>query len=138
MFRVSNVIESSAHLTIGMKTTVVAWSDVASDYDFDFGKATLNQAQHRLKGRGFWGDIANVGNTILQAAKGDANLDESVTFNVNVGESGKKTNVYKDSKSRLSIDCVDCFVTGSWEVEGRVTVCISLTSTCLVRISLTF
>ncbi|KAL9024350.1 MAG: hypothetical protein Q9196_006579, partial [Gyalolechia fulgens] len=121
-YKVSNVIESSADLTIGMKTTIAAWSEVAGTYDLDFGKAALNQAQQRLKPRGFWGDIGDIGKTVLEGAQGNADVDKSVTFNVDVGEAGKKTNIYTDPKNRFSIDCVDCYVTGSWQVEGHIVV----------------
>lgn len=116
------MIETSAHLTIGMKTTIAAWSEVAGSYDLDFGKAALHQPAQRLKSRGFWGDIVNVGKGALEAAQGDANIPMSVNFGVNVGQSGQKTNIYTDSKSRFSIDCIDCYITGSWQVAGHVVV----------------
>ncbi|KAL9595556.1 MAG: hypothetical protein Q9219_006376 [cf. Caloplaca sp. 3 TL-2023] len=121
-YKVSNVMKSSKDLTIGMKTTTTQWSEVAGTYDLDLGKASLSQSPQRLKPRGFFGDIVDVGKTVLQAAQG--NFDESlpVNFNVNVGTPGQKTNIYTDSKGRFAIDCIDCYVTGSWQVEGHVKV----------------
>ncbi|KAL8940410.1 MAG: hypothetical protein Q9216_002836, partial [Gyalolechia sp. 2 TL-2023] len=121
-YRVSNVIESSQKLTIGMKTTVATWAEVAGTYDLDFGRVGLNQAQQRLKPRGFWGDIGDIGKAVLEGAQGNADFDPSVTFDVNVGQPGKKEPIYADPKGRFSIDCVDCFITGSWQVEGHIVV----------------
>ena len=45
-----------------------------------------------------------------------------MTFDVDVGTSGQKTNIYTDDKGRFSIYCIDCYITGSWKVEGHITV----------------
>ncbi|KAL8797919.1 MAG: hypothetical protein Q9182_007116 [Xanthomendoza sp. 2 TL-2023] len=76
----------------------------------------------KLRPRGFWGDIANVGKDVLDAAQGDFDETKSVTFGVNVGKSGEKTNIYTDDKGRFSIDCIDCYVAGSWQVQGHIVV----------------
>ena len=41
---------------------------------------------------------------------------------MDVGQSGQKTNIYTDDKGRFSIDCIDCYITGSWQVQGHITV----------------
>lgn len=102
-----------------MKTAVATWSEVAGTYDLSFGKAIPHQ---KLKPRGFWGDIVNVGKGVLDAAQGDADVSKSVSFDVNVGTPGQKTNIYTDDKGRFSLDCIDCYVSGSWGVEGHLTV----------------
>ncbi|KAL8680964.1 MAG: hypothetical protein Q9186_002864 [Xanthomendoza sp. 1 TL-2023] len=119
-YKVSSVAEDSADLTIKMRTQVTEWSEVAGSYDLDFGKA-IPQAG-KFKPRGFWGDIANVGKDVLDAAQGDFDQTKSVTFGVNVGKAGEKTNIYKDDKGRFSIDCIDCYVAGSWQVQGHIVV----------------
>ncbi|KAL8839222.1 MAG: hypothetical protein Q9170_001828 [Blastenia crenularia] len=121
-YKVSNVIESSAHLTIGMKTTIAQWSEVAGTYDLDFGSATFTPPSRKVKPRDFWGDTVDVGKGVLEAAQGNADQSESVTFAVNVGQPGQKTNIYTDNKGRFSIDCIDCYITGSWQVQGHVVV----------------
>ncbi|KAL8699978.1 MAG: hypothetical protein Q9201_005702 [Fulgogasparrea decipioides] len=121
-YKVSTVTEDPADLTISMKTTIAQWSEVAGSYDLDFGKAALRQTPHRLRPRGFWGDIVDIGKDALEAAQGNADLSKSVNFAVNVGESGQKTNIYSDSKGRFSIDCIDCYITGSWGVQGHIVV----------------
>lgn len=121
-FRVSSVKEDAADLTISMKTKVTEWSEVAGSYDLDFGKAIPHKPSPNLKPRGFWGDIANVGEGALDALQGTTDISRSVTFDVDVGKSGEKTNIYTDNKGRFSIDCVDCYITGSWQVQGHLTV----------------
>ena len=105
-----------------MKTTVTDWSEVAGSYELDFGKVIRHKPSTKLRTRGFWGDIVNVGEDALQAAQGNADLSKSVTFDVDVGQSGQKTNIYTDSKGRFSIDCIDCYITGSWQVQGHIKV----------------
>lgn len=87
----------------------------------DFGHAILLQGSQPSK-RGLWGDIVNVGKDILNTAEGNADLTKSVTFDMSVGQQGQKTNIYTDSDGRLTLDCVNCFVTGSFGVTGRLSV----------------
>ena len=121
-FRVSSVKEDAADLTISMATKATEWSEVAGSYDLDFGKAIPHKPSPNLKPRGFWGDIVNVGEGALDAVQGNTDISKSVTFDVDVGNSGQKTNIYTDNKGRFSIDCVDCYITGSWQVQGHLTV----------------
>ena len=120
--RVSSVKEDATDLTISMATKVTEWSEVAGSYDLDFGKAIPHKPSPNLKPRGFWGDIANVGEGALDAVQGNTDISKSVTFDVDVGKSGQKTNIYTDDKGRFSIDCIDCYITGSWQVQGHLTV----------------
>lgn len=117
--------EDAAILTISMRTTIATWSEVAGSYDLDFGKAALHQTAQRVRSRSFWGDIVNVGKDALEAAQGNADLSKSVNFAVNVGKSGQSTNIYSDSQGRFSIDCIDCYITGSWGIQGHLVVCIA-------------
>ncbi|KAL8952231.1 MAG: hypothetical protein Q9222_001845 [Ikaeria aurantiellina] len=121
-YKVSAVLEDVADLAIKMTTSVTRWSEVGGTYDLDFGKATPQPSTGRFKPRGFWGDIVDVGKTVLEAAQGDADVSKSMTFDVNVGTPGQKTNIYTDEKGRFSIDCVDCYIKGSWHVQGHITV----------------
>ncbi|KAL8707777.1 MAG: hypothetical protein Q9220_007229 [cf. Caloplaca sp. 1 TL-2023] len=122
LYKVSQVLEDTADRAIKMKTSVTQWSEIGGTYDLDFGKVTQQSSTRRFKPRGFWGDIVDVGKTALEAAQGNADASQSVTFDVNVGTPGQKTNIYTDEKGRFSIDCVDCYIKGSWHVEGHITV----------------
>ncbi|KAL8993524.1 MAG: hypothetical protein Q9169_006282 [Polycauliona sp. 2 TL-2023] len=119
-YKVSSVTEDAADLTISMRTSVTEWSEVAGSYDLDFGR--LVPQARKLKPRGFWGDIVNVGKDVLDAATGDFDETKSVTFPLNIGSPGEKTLIYKDEQGRFSLDCVDCYVTGDWQVQGRIVV----------------
>ncbi|KAL8663475.1 MAG: hypothetical protein Q9168_008087 [Polycauliona sp. 1 TL-2023] len=119
-YKVSSATEDAADLTISMGTAVTEWSEVAGSYDLDFGRM-VPQAS-KLKPRGFWGDIGGVGKDVLDAATGKFDETKSVTFGVNVGTPGQKTLIYKDEKGRFSLDCVDCYISGNWQVQGRIVV----------------
>lgn len=125
--RVSTVNEDAADLTISMRTTITTWSEVAGSYHLDFGKAAFRQTTLRLRPRSFWGDIVNVGKDALEAAQGNADLSKSVNFAVNVGQPGQRTSIYSDSEGRFSIDCIDCYITGSWGIQGHIVVCMAKT-----------
>lgn len=127
--RVSTVTEDAADRTIIMATSITQWSEVAGTYDLDFGQAAIRQPPQRVRPRGFWGDIVNVGKGALEAAQGNADLSKSVNFAVAVGQPGQKTNIYTDDKGRFSIDCIDCYITGSWQVQGHIVVRTSRTKT---------
>ncbi|KAI4102079.1 MAG: hypothetical protein L6R37_004586 [Teloschistes peruensis] len=121
-YKVSSVTEDEADLTISMATNITQWSEVAGTYDLDFGKVAVRQPSQKLRPRGFWGDIVNVGKGALEAAQGNADLSKSVNFAVAVGQPGQKTNIYTDDKGRFSIDCIDCYITGTWQVQGHIVV----------------
>ena len=109
-------------LTTHFTAQPASWSDVAGTYDLDFGQAMPYQKPKELSQRGFWGDITNVGKDVLNAAEGNADLSKSVTFDVSVGHQGQKTNIYTDDKGHLTLDCINCFITGSFEVTGHFSV----------------
>ncbi|KAL9039897.1 MAG: hypothetical protein Q9180_002252 [Flavoplaca navasiana] len=119
-YKVSSVTEDSADLTISMQTSATDISEVIGSYDLDFGRMIPKAS--KLKSRGFWGDIANVGKDVIDAATGDFDKTESVSFGVNVGTPGQKSQIFKDPKGRFSLDCVDCYVSGNWQVEGHIVV----------------
>ena len=104
-----------------MTTTVVSWSEVAGTYDIDFGQAIPYQ-KPAAQPRSFLGDVVNIGKDVLDAAQG--NLDQSlpVTFNVDVGTPGAKTDIYKNEAGSFEINCVDCYVAGSWALQGHIKV----------------
>ena len=122
MNSISNVAEDAAKLTTHLTAQPAPWSDVAGSYDLDFGQAIPYQNPSRLRPRGLWGDITNVGKDVLNAAEGNADLSKSVTFPMGVGQEGQKSNIYTDDKGRLTLDCTNCFVSGNFEVAGHLSV----------------
>jgi len=119
---ISKITEDPAKLTTLLTARTAPWSDVAGTYDLDFGQAMPYQKPPQLKQRGLWGDIMNVGKDVLNAAEGNADLSKSVTFDVSVGHQGQRTNIYTDDKGRLTLDCINCFVAGRFEVTGHLSV----------------
>lgn len=121
-YLISQVTEDSAALTTYLSAKPAPWSDVAGSYDLDFGQAIPYQNTQRTKERSFWGDIENVGKAVLDASTGNADLSKTVNFPMDVGEHGQRMNIYTDDKGRLTLDCIDCFLSGSFAVTGHISV----------------
>ena len=67
--------------------------------------------------------IGHVGDIFKNIA--NANLDNTTTFNINIGTEGKRTNIIDSAPkngSHLVINCVDCFIIGKFKVAGRLSV----------------
>ena len=117
----SKVTDDAANLAIEMTTTIAPWSEVGGTYDIDFGQA-IPYKKPTVNPRGFLGDVVNIGKDVLDAAQGNVDQGKAVTFDVNVGSPGTKTEIYKNEGESFEIDCVDCYVTGSWNVQGHIKV----------------
>ena len=115
------------------------WSEVAGTYDIDFGKAL--SAKSKKQRRGIIDDLGSglehlgqtIGDGIEEGANaledqfaklGDADFDKSVTFSVAVGQPNKVTNII--AQAPLKLDCVNCFVTGSFKLTGHLSVSTTL------------
>ena len=96
--RISKVTEDTEGLTTYLTAQPAPWSDVAGKYNLDFGQSIPYQKPHRFRERGLWGDIVNVGKDVLDAATGSADISKTVSFPVNVGQKGQRTNIYTDNK----------------------------------------
>ena len=126
--RVSKVIDDATNLAINMTTTPTSWSEVAGTYTLDFGQAIPYQQSPTIKNtkpRSFLGDLENIGKDVLNAAEGNFEQSLPMTFDVDVGKPGAKTQVYKSDGGVFELDCVDCYVTGSWSVHGHIKVSLS-------------
>lgn len=122
LLSISKITEDSTTLTTYLNAQTAPWSDIAGTYDLDFGQAIPYQKPQQIRERSLWGDIKNVGKDVLNTAEGNVDLSKSVTFDVSVGQQGQRTNIYTDSEGRLTLDCINCFVTGSFEVTGHLSV----------------
>ena len=137
-------------MTTLLKASPASWRDISSTFDLDFGTVSIApDVAQRLRARGFIDDLFKGAKDIVKDIKdgvkdtvddikdglgdlqdifqkiGDANLDKTVVFNVGVGTQGKRTNIITDvfrTAPRLVIDCVDCFITGKFQVAGRLSV----------------
>ncbi len=104
-----------------MTTTITSWSEVAGTYDIDFGQA-IPYHKPSVQSRSFLGDVVDIGKDVLNAAEGNFEQGLPMTFNVDVGSPGVKTQIYKSEGGVFEIDCVNCYVTGSWHVQGHIKV----------------
>lgn len=149
MNRISNIREDKAKLTTFLTARPAPWSEVAGTYDIEFGKAL--SAKSKKQTRDIIGDLGNglenigqtIGNGIEEGANalkgaaedladqfaklGDADFDKSVIFSVAVGQPKKVTNII--ATAPLKLDCVNCFVTGSFNLTGHLSVSIMLVHT---------
>lgn len=136
-------------MTTFLTAKPASWSEVAGTYDIEFGKALTVESNKQT--RNFIDDLGdgldNIGQVIgdgiddgVDAIKsgaqgladefaklGDANIDKSVTFSVAVGEPNKVTNII--AQAPLKLDCVNCFVTGSFKLTGHLSVSLLLLET---------
>ncbi|KAL8967303.1 MAG: hypothetical protein Q9197_005503 [Variospora fuerteventurae] len=97
------------------------------------------QPKKASRRRGLWDTITNaVSNTGDFIINGDADFSKSVNFPVNVGTPGVVTSVVNttlfvnnphvytlppiDSPFRFSLHCLDCYIAGSFQVTGHLSV----------------
>ena len=125
---ISKVTPDATTLTTFLTAQPAPWTDVAGTYDVDFGQAISFTGSEspggepssgngsELAARGIGSFFKGLGNAFL------GNFDESKTVNVpvNVRNENQRSNIYSDG--RLTLDCVSCFVAGSFKVNGRVKV----------------
>ena len=97
-YLISEIIEDTPALTTYLNAKPAPWSDVAGTYDLDFGQAIPYQKPQRVKERGFWGDIENVGKDVLDAATGSVDLSKTVNFPMDIGHQGQRTNIFTDDE----------------------------------------
>lgn len=105
-----------------MTSTIASWSEVAGTYDIDFGEAIPYQKPSMVRPRSFLGDVVNIGKDVLDAAQGNFDQGLPVSFDIDVGTPGTKHQIYKNTGGSFEIDCIDCYVTGSWAVNGHIQV----------------
>ncbi|KAL9045926.1 MAG: hypothetical protein Q9214_001116 [Letrouitia sp. 1 TL-2023] len=108
-YLIRNIREDEAKLTTFLTAELAPWRDVGGTYDLDFGRAFPVHKPHERRGIG----------DIIQ---GNLDLSKSVTVPVNVGTPNQVTNIFKNAKGDFSIDCVNCFVAGSFLVTGHLSV----------------
>ncbi|KAI9811948.1 MAG: hypothetical protein M1832_000653 [Thelocarpon impressellum] len=126
-YRINQVNHDEASLTTALDAMPAPWDDVAGTYDLDFGKVADPSVARRLRARNLLDDALE---TVKDAADavgdavgdvGDANLAKSVTFGIGVGTAGQRSTIFKEPSGKLQLDCVNCFLKGSFQVNGRLT-----------------
>ncbi|KAL8991674.1 MAG: hypothetical protein Q9169_007759 [Polycauliona sp. 2 TL-2023] len=117
-YLITDIREDAAKLTTFLTAQIAAWSDVAGTYDLDFGRAAMPPPgpPSGPQRRGIFDFIDSVGDTL----SGDISFDESANFPTTIGVPGENHTIIDIPK--LSIACTDCYVTGSIQAIGRLSV----------------
>lgn len=95
---ITNIKEDRGSLTTFLTAQTAPWSAVAGTYDLDFGKAIPYKKPQRVRQRSFIGDVENIGKDIGNAFTGSTDLSKTVTFGVNAGQQGQRSNIYNDEQ----------------------------------------
>ncbi|KAI4116400.1 MAG: hypothetical protein LQ338_007720 [Usnochroma carphineum] len=118
-YLITQIREDQDKLTTFLTAQKAPWSDIAGTYDLNFGRAIRSQRASRR--RGLFSRITHIasdtGDSILHRR---ADLIKSITFPVNVGTPGVATDIVSTSSFRLS--CIDCYVAGSFQITGHLSV----------------
>ncbi|MCJ1423465.1 hypothetical protein MMC29_001348 [Sticta canariensis] len=143
-YHISKIREDAKTLTTFLTARVATWSEVAGTYTMDFGRVLPHsRTRKRMKKRDLISDVEKTGSDIVKdtvdgATKaatdavesveeafkklGTADITESVTFNVGIGTPALRTNIVTSLDKHIKIDCIDCYITGTFKVSGRIVV----------------
>ncbi|MCJ1260649.1 hypothetical protein MMC22_000511 [Lobaria immixta] len=128
-YLITNLREDKSTLTTFLTAQVAQWSEVAGNFDIDFGKVvTKPVSRRRVKDRGFIGDLGNdiKGGISSIADKfrsiGTTDVTRTVAFPISVSKPGVKTNIVDNEEKHIKIDCINCFIAGKFQVTGHLTV----------------
>ncbi|KAL8687755.1 MAG: hypothetical protein Q9224_005059, partial [Gallowayella concinna] len=108
-YLITDIREDKAHLTTYLTAELAPWSEIASTYDLDFGKAAMPQPKRQRRGE-LWDFVRH----------GDADFSKAVNFPVAVGTPGERHS-FNVSKY-FSLACTDCYITGSFQITGHLSV----------------
>ncbi|KAL8633735.1 hypothetical protein Q9189_000471 [Teloschistes chrysophthalmus] len=109
-YLITKVEEDEAKLTTHLTAQKAPWSEIAGSYDLDFGRAIPTNKTVQRRGLGFFKDLLT----------GDSDTSKSASFPLSVGTPGVSTAIV--STSVFSLNCLDCYVTGSFEVTGHLSI----------------
>ncbi|KAL8929157.1 MAG: hypothetical protein Q9172_000592 [Xanthocarpia lactea] len=121
-YRITNIREDRAKLTTYLTAQPASWSEIAGTFDVDFQAAAMAQPGRRRRGLGdfFDGVTDFFGGVTDFVANGDIDFDKAANFPVNIGTPGERHSIVNLSK--FSLACTDCYVTGSFQMTGRLSV----------------
>ena len=133
-YYISNVKDDFEHMIVYLEAQEAKWSDVAGTYSLNWGHT--RPLQHdRLKSRDWWDDvkgsvssavraasgaIQSATNSITDSVTGAQDLSQTVTFPVSAGTPNLRTSLYRDPGKQLSVDCINCSVSGAFKATGHL------------------
>ncbi|KAL8977887.1 MAG: hypothetical protein Q9205_006403 [Flavoplaca limonia] len=143
-YLITDIREDKAKLTTYLTAQPAAWSDVAGTYNLDFGRAAMPQpgspSSPQRRGLGdFFGGVGDLFSDAGDFLSGDISFDKSANFPTTIGVPGENHTIIDIPKSvaalslirryrlltsftRISIACTDCYVTGSFQAIGHLSV----------------
>ena len=92
---VSNITDDASSRSISLAANAVPWSEVASSYNIDFGKAVPIPQVNRLR-RGLRESTQIAGHG-LRNKRHDHTLKD-ISFNISAGQQDQRRNIYTDHK----------------------------------------
>ncbi|KAI4278080.1 MAG: hypothetical protein L6R38_005321, partial [Xanthoria sp. 2 TBL-2021] len=114
-YLITDIREDAAKLTTYLTAQPAAWSDVAGTYDLDFGKAAMPRPGPQR--RGLFDFLGGASDFLLH---GDIDFDKSAKFPTAIGTPGQNYSIIDIPK--FSLACTDCYVTGSFQAVGHLSV----------------
>ncbi|KAI4263395.1 MAG: hypothetical protein L6R42_001455 [Xanthoria sp. 1 TBL-2021] len=119
-YLITDIREDAAKLTTYLTAQPAAWSDVAGTYDLDFGKAAMPRPGPQRRGLGDVIDSVHrkIGDAI--DSLGNYDFDKSARFPTAIGTPGQNHPIFNNPK--FSLACTDCYVTGSFQATGHLSV----------------
>ncbi|KAF6217447.1 hypothetical protein HO133_006917 [Letharia lupina] len=101
---ITSIREDAASLTTYLAANVAPWSDIGGSYDLHFGHIVTSR--HTPERRG-----------LIEKLKGNFDETKTADFDPELGHPGEVRNIWHDD-NRLMLDCIDCFVAGSFHLIG--------------------
>ncbi|KAI4099484.1 MAG: hypothetical protein LQ339_005911 [Xanthoria mediterranea] len=114
-YLITGIRDDAATLTTYLTAQPAAWSDVAGTYDLDFGRAAMPRPGPQR--RGLFDFLGDASDFLLH---GDIDLDKSANFPTVLGTPGQNHSIINIPK--FSLACTDCYITGSFQAIGRLSV----------------
>ena len=108
---VSKVTEDAKDRTTFLQAKPASWPSVAGTYDVQFGKAAQNGSSD-VQSRGLVGC----------AIHGDCSHTDKFTVPISLGKQNSPSTIYHADSGNFALDCTNCYVQGSFDVEGTVSV----------------
>ena len=133
-YYIDSVEDDSYQQPVYLHAREAQWSDIIGTYDLSWGQATASQ-HHRLSRRNWWDDVkqgledayqatADAVTDVIDKIDGAGNFEQTkaYSFPVIAGSGTARENIFSDPGGRLKLDCINCLVSGNFEVTAHIKV----------------